>query len=203
MDELTTPNALPGTDDVAAADGTNGAGSGPATEQVVEVKDLLKTVLNKDFPTNEAAIKSLQDTYNYVGSMGQKVKTLEEQNQDLAGKQISPELSTKVDLLEAQLHQANFYASNPDYNNPEAKALISKFGSNPEEVIKDEVFQKAFTAIKTATDMEQSKSILHSNPRLGQVQDKMTQAKESLTANNDKVAFDAATQAVMDAYDLK
>lgn len=202
MEDIITPQTLPGTEPqngTAAADGT-GAVSEPG---VVEAKDFLKQITGKDFPTNEAAIKSVQDTYKYVGESGQKIKTMETQLTEAQNAAAAtPELAQTVAQLQAQVAQNEFYNSNPQYNTPEAKALISKFGSNPAEVIKDDLFVKTFTALKTTAEMDQSKSVLHSNPRLGQAQDNMTQASEALKAGNTAAAENNAVAGVIEAYGL-
>lgn len=206
MSEDITSQTLPDADapNGTAAAGGEGAGSETATgEEVVEVKDLLKTVLNKDFPTNEAAIKSLQDTYKAVTEQGGTIKTLTQAKEEAESKAVSPDLEAQVQTLQTQVRDANFYAANPDFNTPEAKALIEKFGGNPEEVVNDEVFKNAFGAITKTAEMEQSQSVLHTNPRLGVAQDGMTKASEALKSGDDAGAASAAVGAVLDAYALK
>lgn len=200
MDELITPGALVETEPSGTPAAT---GAEAGSETAVEVKDLMKTILGKDFPTNELAIKSLSDTYSYVGTMGQKVKTLETQLEDAKSQAVSPELADKVARLETEVAQATFFAANPTYNTPEAKSLINAFGKNPEEVIKNEVFLKAFDAITKTAEMEQSQSVLHTNPRMGTVQDNMTKASEAQKAGDDAGAHTQATMAVLEAYGLK
>lgn len=209
MDETITTPALPGTETQQGAPASGGdvAGSTTAKSDVVEVKDLLNKVLGKEFPTNEAALKSVQDTFKWGNELSQKVKTLEQELQVAATATKTTESATnlagEVETLKAQVRNAEFFAANPQYNNPEAKALITKFGGNPEEVINDEVFKTAFTAIGKVAEVEKSKSVLHSNSRLGTVQDNMTKAVEAQKAGNHTVAADAATSAVLEAYQLQ
>lgn len=199
MEDTTTPQALPGTEqNVPAAVGT-GAGS----DTVVEVKDLFKQVLNKDFPTNEAAIASLKETFSYVGSMGQKVKTLETQLEEANKNVVTPDLQAQLNALTQTVKDNNFYQAHPEFNTPAIKALITDMGANPEEVIQKDSFKAAAAAIKTTSEMDASQSILHTNPRLGVVQDNMTKASEALKTNNDVEAKDLATHAVLEAYNLK
>lgn len=199
MDEHITTQTIP---DGNANSAVSADGIVAGSENVVEVKDLLKEILGKEFPTNEAAIKSLKDTQSYVGQMGQKVKELETQLTEAQSQAVTPELVQTVKDLQTQLANANFYASNPEFNTPDAKSLIAKFGGTPEEVVKDEVFVKAFGALKTTAEKDSSQSVLHTNPRLGTVQDTSTQASEAMKNGNDQLAKDLATKAVMDAYGM-
>lgn len=199
MNDNITDKTLADGGNIAPADGGAAVSN---TGEVVEVKELLKQVLNKDYPTNEVAIQSLKDTFSYVGSMGQKVNTLENTIKTLEGQQASPELAQTVATLQKQVNEANFFASNSQYNTPEAKALISKFGGNPADVVNDEVFKNAFTAITKTSEMDKSQSILHTNPKLGIAQDSMTKAVEAQKAGNDVQAAANAVDAVIGAYGM-
>lgn len=199
MNENITSPTLADGGNIAPADG---GAAGSNTEVVLNAKDFVKQVLGKEFDTDEAAVKSLKETQSYVGSMGQKVKTLEETIKTLETNQVTPELQTQVATLTKQVAEANFYASNPQYNTPEAKALITKFGGSPADVVNDEVFKTAFTAITKTSEMDKSQSILHTNPKLGIAQDSMTKAVEAQKAGNDVQAAANAVDAVIGAYNM-
>jgi hypothetical protein len=199
MNDNITDKTLADGGNIAPADGVAAVSN---TEEVVEVKDLLKTVLNKDYPTNEAAIQSLKDTFSYVGSMGQKVNTLENTIKELESQKGTPELAATVATLQKQVNEANFFASNAQYNTPEARALISRFGGNPADVVNDEVFKTAFTAITKTSAQDASQSILHTNPKLGIAQDSMTKAVEAQKAGNQVQAAANAVDAVIGAYGM-
>lgn len=199
MNDNITDKTLADGGNIAPADGGAAVSN---TGEVVEVKELLKQVLNKDYPTNEAAIQSLKDTFSYVGSMGQKVNTLENTIKALETQQVTPELAQTVATLQKQVADSQFFLSNPQYNTPEAKALITKFGGSPADVVNDDVFKNAFTAIKKTSEMEQSQSVLHTNPKLGIAQDSMTKAVEAQKAGNDVVAAANAVDAVIGAYGM-
>ncbi len=197
MDENITPQALPGTEQNVPAAGSEGAGSN--TDEVVSVKDLVKLATGKEFPTDELAMQSLQDTYKWGLQQSQKVKTLEQQLQD-ASKTVSPDFEKKLIELETTVKNNNFYQAHPEYNTPALKSLIADMGANPEEVVAKESFKTAAAAITKSLEMDQSQSILHSNPRLGIVQDSMTKAADAQKAGNDEQAAGLATAAVLEAF---
>lgn len=202
-EELNPSVTIPSGDDVAPVEGVEN------DSQTVGLKDILREATGREYPDDEAAYKSLTETYSYVGKLGQKVKSLEQKLQSAEvpvenqASAVSPDVLSKVEALEAQLRETQFYANHPEYNNEDAKTLIKAMGNNPETVVENEAFKKAFSAIQANAEIEKSKSVLVSNPRLGQVTDKMTQAKEALAQGNHSAAADAAVQAVMDAYDIK
>jgi len=199
MTETITQTPLAGTETNVDASAGTGAGS---NDVVMEVKDLLKDLTGKEFPTNEAAIKSLSDTYKWGNDLSQKVKTLETQLADAQAQPAAPEVMKEIELLKAQMASQGFYTENPQYNTTEAKALIGKFGGKPEDVVKDDVFQTAYKAIQTTTELDKSKSVLHTNPRLGNAQDNMTKASEASKAGDAAGAAAAATMGVIEAYGM-
>jgi hypothetical protein len=64
MEEITTPEALPDAPQLSAADG--GGADQPDSIPLAALKD----VLGKDFKDADGALKSIQDTYKFVGSQG-------------------------------------------------------------------------------------------------------------------------------------
>ena len=181
-EENITPESLPGTEQSApAADGVEAVSNDAITLAEIEA------TLGKKFPTKEAALKSWKDTNSFVG---QKVAPQP---------MVPPDVLSKVESLEQTVRETSFYAEHPEYKG--VKDLISSLGKNPEEVVNTDVFKKAYTAMKASEDSEKSKSVLHSNPRLGQVTDKMTQAQEAAKAGNHEAAKAAAVSAVLDSLE--
>lgn len=163
-----------------------------AESQVASLKDTLNTVLGKEFPSDEAALKAVKDTFNFVGTKVQP-QVVEKPVAD-------PALASKVSSLESQLQETMFYAQNPDYNNDDFKSLVRMSGKAPSELIASEDFKAQYDKIKSYNEIEKSKSVLQSNSRLGQVTDKFTQAKEAVQAGNQQAANEAAVTAVLEAY---
>lgn len=181
--------------------------SGTENDSQPSFKDVLKEATGRDYPDDETALKSVTETYKYVGSLGQKVKTLEEQIESQAPIEApasteTPELVQQVETLTRELAETRFYNENPQYNNEVAKELITAMGGSP-AVVESDAFQKAYSAIQATAEVEKSKSVLVSNPRLGQATDKISQARESLAEGNQEAAANAAVAAVLSAYEIE
>jgi hypothetical protein len=160
---------------------------------VSSLREIVKQATGRDYATDEAAFAGVKNTYAMVGKPAeQKVELPSEIVAKLA----------EIDGIKAELTQQGFYQQHPEYNTPAAKALISAMGSEPAKVVESEAFKLAFTAINAQAEVEKTKSVLHSSPRLGQATDKMTQAKE-LVASNPDAAAKLATASVLEAYDMK
>ena len=153
----------------------------------------INEALGKNFTDKETALKSIKDTYSYTGKRKEDIIS---EYKKQAG---DSELASKVSSLENMLRDANFYAENPQYK--PYKDVISKFGGNPEEVIKDSVFQSTFKKASAYDETEKSKSVLHSNPRLGKITDKITEAKTAMASGDSAKAQDAAVLAVLNAFE--
>lgn len=162
-----------------------------AESEVASLKDVLNTALGKDFPSDEAALKAVKDTFSFVG------KKTEPQAQTPV---VDSEIANKVSTLEKQLQETMFYAQNPDYNNDDFKKMVALSGKTPADLVQTSEFKEQYDKIKAYNEIEKSKSVLQSNSRLGQVTDKFTQAKEAIQSGNQQAANEAAVSAVLEAY---
>jgi hypothetical protein len=181
-----TPEAQPeGGDNGAVGDGS------------VAVADLslneLNEALGKEYPNKETALKSIKDTFSYTGMKKEQIKA------ELAKEMSIDDLSQKMSSLENQLRDANFYADNPQFK--PYKAMIDKFGGSPQDAVKDPIFQETFKKVSAFDETEKSKSVLHSNPRLGKVTDKMTEARKASAEGNLAQAETSAVDAVLSAFE--
>lgn len=190
--------------------GTDSRASGLSLED-------LNKALGKDFKDAESALKSLKDTQDFVGEKGQKLKEAEEKlaNAEVGSKEAT-ELAKKVEALEKQAKEAQFFADNPDMNNPQTRKLLEKFG-DPYEAINNEDFKSINDPILAYNKANQSRSIIHKNSRLGQVTNKIDESKQSLddaynkAGSGDQVgamtaynkAKSSAVDAVLDAVERK
>ena len=204
-EELNPSDSIPEVDvtDVATAGGYEN--DSQIVEKAIAQSDDTLTLeeinqtLGRQYTDKDTALKALKDTASYVGKLGREVSELKTK---VSTPVTSDDVSAEIAGLRSDLQETKFYAEHPEFNNPDAKELIREFGGNPAEVVTKPAFQKAFNAIKTTSEIEKSKSVLQSNPRLGQVTDKLTQAREASKAGDDNAAKIAATQAVMEAYDI-
>lgn len=188
--EIITNETLSDGGEFASADGEVADGN------TVSIKDVLSEHLGKEFPDDETALKAVKDTFGYVGKLGQEVKGLKEK---LAS--ANPSNLERVETLERAVKETQFYSENPEYR--PYKDIINSFkGQTPDEVVKSSAFKQVFEKVKSYDESEKSKSVLQTNPRLGQVTDKMTQAREALKQGNDSAAKSAAVGAVLEAYNL-
>ena len=149
--------------------------------------------LGKDYPDKETALKSIKDTFSYTGKRKEDIKD------ELLSELKKSDNDDRITKLENMLLEANFYAENPQYK--PYKDVITKFGGNPSEAIKDPVFQSTFKKVSAFDETEKSRSVLHSNPRLGRITDKITEAKTALTGGDTQKANDAAVDAVLSAFE--
>ncbi len=193
-ENITSENSLAGDEGVTSSDGAE------AVEKIVGIKDVLSEALGKDFKDDETALKAVKDTFSYVGKLGQEKKALEAKLKSAGtNEQATGEITQKIETLEKVLGESQFYADNPEYK--PYKNIISKFGDKPAEAVKSEEFKNVYSKVKAYDDSENTKSVLQSNPRLGKVTDKMTQAREAIKAGNIQSAEASAVSAVLDAYE--
>jgi hypothetical protein len=182
--ETTTPAPQPEGQNVSPADGKEAGSSGLTLSE-------LNQVLGKEFKDKESALKSLKDTNEYVGKAKQELKKAQES--------VNPQLVDEVQKLKASYQQDRFYTANPDYNQEEVKEIL---GDDPAKALENPKIKKAVEAIAAHYKSEKSKSVIHSNPRLGQAVDSIAQAREAANKGDFKGANKTAIDSVLKAYDL-
>lgn len=216
-------NTIPGADalNVAAA-----GGSTAATDEVVSVKDLLNTILGKNFPDDAAAVKAVKDTFNYVGKVGKYMPVITELQTKYGGEPGALEVLSALTKSPAtpatdtqpraddgkfvsreQYDQDTFYAQNQAL--APFKSMITavqKAGNfeTPQAAIEGDATLKASIEKATAYDKQQgNKSVLQTNPRLGQVTDNIAQARTAQKEGNQTQAAGLAVNAVLEAFEPK
>jgi len=111
MFEDTTPETFPGAADVPASDG------GGAVDTNSLSLDELNTFLGKNFKDKDSALKSLKDTYRYVGNptvdalaqkMGAEPERVTQALQSLLNGQVPEGVMTKE-----QFQEERFFDKNP------------------------------------------------------------------------------------------
>lgn len=186
--ENTNPESLDGTIelDVSSDNGTVEAVT-PAVEGLSLQE--LNEYLGKDYKDKGSALKSLKETFSFVG------KKIE------AGKGVDMSNFISKDQYDTDM----FYSKNTEYNNPDIRTVIDSMakaeGKRPSEVVNSEAFKNVFGKVKGYDESQSLKSVLESNPRLAGSRDKFTQAQEAMKAGNTQSAEELATRAVMEAYE--
>lgn len=185
-EEIITGDTLPSNEDGESAAQSNGA---------VTLTELLNKELGKNFTSDEAALKAVKDTFSYVGKKTEDIAKEVQAKDPQANPSEVRELAKRIEELE-------FYKANPDFE--KAKDVINALdkGEGASAVVKTEQFKEIWKKVSGYDEVTQSKSVLQSNPKLGQIKDKLTEAREASTSGNDSKARESATQAVIDAYEL-
>lgn len=115
--------------------------------------DAINQLVGREYKTLEDAQKGLKETYSYVGDAPKLKAELEETQAKLAeltqpkkGKADEvQELTETVKNLQKQNEINDWYQANPEYI--PHKAVISKLGDNPADVIADESNQPILNAV--------------------------------------------------------
>ena len=211
--EINTPEFLADEVELTSADGKGN------DSKVVSIKDLLSEELGRDFPDDATALKAVKDTFSYVGKAGkykayndvieklqtkygdtEKVKQIME---NLIDGEVKPQVDSKDYISRDQYETDTFFAKNSNLESHREliEALRVKTGKSLNEVVELPSFKSVYEKARAYDESEKSKSVLTTNPRLGQVTDKMTQARESASKGDYKGASASALSAVLDAYE--
>lgn len=148
----------------------------------------LEQTLGKKFPDKETALKSLKDTFSYVGK----------KKEDIA-KEIGVEQKvSSVELELAKLRTDMWFKDNPDH--APFREIIEKLGTNPNEVIASEAYKAVFTKAKGYDELQSRRTVLESNPRIAASKDTLAKATEALSQGKTNEGRDLAAQAVREAF---
>ena len=203
-----------------AAEGGEGADN---SQQDVSLKDQLGKALGKEFPDDETALKSVKDTFSFVGEIGnikelksamgqlQKVFNTDQKGVLLKVDEIVKTGGTgKIDptkfVSKEDFDRSSFYLNNPNYK-PYNRLIETYQKANPdksrEEVVEMDDFKEDFDKIKAHDEAEGSKSVLKSSSRLGKVTDKISEAREAQGKGDQPTAEQKAVEAVTEAYPVE
>lgn len=153
--------------------------SDESTQEALTLKEL-NELTGKNYKDKTTALKSLKDTYSFVGKRKEDIiKELGGANEGIVN-----ELKTIKDNM--------FYDKNPEY--APYRKVMEKMGTNPVDVANSEEFKGIFEKAKGFDENQKLKSVLVSNPRLAQTKDSLTKAREA-TNSDDRDRF--AAQAVL------
>ncbi len=167
--------------------------SQPTQAQVENLSlDELNRYLGKNYPNKDSALKSLKDTFSYVGKKKETVvKEAFDENKFISREQYEEDM---------------FFSRNPEYTTPEMKEIIKSMakadGIRPSDVVEKDSFKKVFGAVKGYSESQNLKSVLETNPRIAQTKSLLKEAQEAKMSGNKVLAEELATKAVMDAYEM-
>ena len=188
---------------------------------VAEIKHVLGEALGKEFPDNETALKSVRDTFSYVGKVGKFQPILEQLQSKWGGehqvvqaleallKEGAPSPQSKrqdIDpekfVLREQYEADNWYVKNSQYEPHRnlIEALKKSEGKTREEVTQLQEFKDLYDKAIAHDVAEGKKSVLHSNQRVGQATDKLAKAREAVKVGDKETTEREATSAVLEAY---
>jgi hypothetical protein len=219
-EELTSSNTFPDGGDVAPA------GGGETDSSDVSVRGVISQLTGKDFRNDDTAAKYVKDNLEFVGkarnyqpiinklekqfgSPDEAVRSLERLLNVNGDTTVAPQPAPTPDpsqfVSRAEFDRVNFYAKNPALEaHREIIDSYARANGLPLETAVNAPALKGLIERASAYEaVEKSKSVLQSNPRLGQVTDKMTSAREFQQSGNHDAAASAATAAVLDSLNLK
>lgn len=186
------------------------------------LKEKLEEALGKEFKDDETLIKSLKDTQSYVGKKidAEKLEGVMTELKSIYDTDESGVLESLTELAKANKEKSldEKFVSKQDFedkvfwdkeeNKPflplkEALVAFAKSQNLSLDAAKEaEGFKPVLEAHKKATEADKSKSVLETNPRLGQATDKISQARESANKGDHIKAGDQAADAVIDAFEI-
>lgn len=216
-------------EDITSASVPAGASEGSASSEGGEtastgasqsVAKVLSEVLGKEFKDDASALKSVKDTFNYVGDVGRikneinRVKETTGLSQEeilgrlsQADQPAKQEVSVQDEIkaLRGELEESKFFAERPDLKEYSAtlNEIRSSTGQSLREIAESESFKPILEKARAYDESQKSRSVLESSPRLGRVKDKIQEAKKLADSGDHRSAGKSAVGAVLDAYDMK
>lgn len=205
--------------------GTKADGGDAAASSDVSIAKTLSSVLGKEFDSDETALKAVKDTFSYVGGVGQYKQTIKQVQENLGlsseaevlqhmqelAKQAPREQTpsntgvdpSEIAQIKRQLEEVTFYKENPQLE--AHKDILSEMrdmsGKSLSELAKSESFKGVLDKATAYDESQKKKSVLESNPRLGQVRDKVSQSRKAADDGDLATAKNLAVQAVIDAME--
>lgn len=161
-------------------------------EKKVEALTLeeLNSITNKNFPDKETALKALKDNFSFVGKKKEDVAA------DLVNK---GEYISKKDLDTEFLYKENTTAS-------QNRTLIDSFAKanniSAREAIERPEIKSLLEKAKGFDASQSTKSVIETNPKLGQLKDTATEVKNLVLGGNREVAAQKAAKSIIDTLGI-
>jgi hypothetical protein len=196
--ENITSEALASTDvtnDIVVVDGGEAVGNATGAISLEEVAK----ALGKDFKDKESFLKSVKDTYQYVGKAGQ----IEKEYKELKSKSAASNNAETESAIVKELRQIKsdlFFKDNPQYSG--YRQAIEQMGENPAAVVETAAFKQLFDKAIGYDKSQSLKSVLESNPRIAQSSSKLQEARKAMQNGRTEEAHAAAAAAVIEAYGM-
>ena len=210
-EELITPQTVPQVPEFSTGEG-RGAEAAVTLEQ-------LSAALGKDFKDVDSAIKSVKDTYSYVGSHAQykeRISSLSEKfGTDEAG--VLAALNSLVptqprtpsapqgDFISKEQYETDkFFAAKPELENLKDVLIPLKQAQGNvswSDFLKTPSIASVIEGVTGYNELQSKKSVLQTNPRIGAASSKMDSARQAVSEGNMAAAKDNAVSAVTDLLD--
>lgn len=169
----------------------DGVGNVADSNTVLSLEDI-NSLTGRKYPDLATARTALKETYSKVGKMGKVEKDLIKTMDEL---KIKDEALSEIKGIKDEL----FYSKHPQYE--QYRSVIAKMGNTPSEVVSTEEFKKIFTDLTEFEKTKNAKSVLVTNPRIGQAKTKIDEANEQVKSGQYATAKDTAIAAVLEAYE--
>ena len=147
----------------------------------------LNEYLGKTYKDPESALKSIKDTFSYVGKKVEAKPAETSNNTDVA-KQLK------------EMRDELFYSKNPQYES--YRKTIAAMGESPAEVVAREEFKSVFEKATNYDKIQKSKTVLESNPRMGTVRSKQQEARAAVANRDYNSANKMAVDSVIEGLEL-
>jgi len=192
MQEDTTVESLPDVSQLNTAGDNSAVQQTPSSQsESIETLSLkeLNEYLGKDFKDKGTAMKSLKDTFSYVGMKKEDIA------KEIQSKQQTEGLSKEI----KQIKENMFYDKNPDL--APYRTLIQKLGDNPEDVLNMPEFKGIYEQAKGFNESQKLKTVLQSNPRIASQRDSLSKASEAFKSGNRAEGESQIAKAVLATLD--
>ena len=190
-EEYITPETLGGEElnnEFASAPVKETVSAVPSNTAEALTLDELNTFLGKNFKDKDSALKSLKDTFSYVGKKKEDITPKIDPNQFISREQYETDM---------------FYSRNAEYATPEVREVIDAMakakGLSPKDVVSSDTFKAVFSKVKGYDESQSLKSVLETNPRLASTRDAFSQASEAYKAGRKDIAESLITKAVLES----
>jgi predicted lactoylglutathione lyase len=149
----TSDSALSSEDDVASEDGQNEADADGDSKDGSSFVDEVEAITGKEFPSEEAARKAVEDTFSHVGKQKEQVKDEVKKEENF--------------VTEDEFRTELFFERNPDHqeNREIIEALADKYDAEPSDVVEMDAYQKVRGGSESQNDSEQEDKVMDSDSR--------------------------------------